>query len=131
MGRYVKSLGIPFYDCGGSRKVAQMPEKAERHNEGKPRLTFNLLGREVAELEARVWEYGADKYAPGQWLKGLPLTEALDSLIRHATAVLNGEDTDPESGLPHVGFLITNGKMIANTYLTRPDLDDRPKAGDS
>lgn len=97
-----------------------------RYNEGKAELTYNLLGREVAQLEAAVWAAGAKKYAAGNWLKGASLVGSLNSLIRHATALLNGEDIDPESGLHHAGHLICSAKIVAQSCLTRPDLDDRP-----
>lgn len=102
---------------------------AERHNEGKPRLSFNQLGREAQEAEARVWEFGAQKYAPGQWLKGLPTMSSCDSLLRHLTKFMEGQDLDEETGLPHAAHLVTCAKILLNSFLTRPDLDDRPIHG--
>lgn len=102
-----------------------MTKKAERFNTGKPKLSFNLLSAEANEGEARVWEYGATKYARGNWLKGCPWTEAADSLLRHTSALLNGEDIDPESGLPHADLAHCSAKILAHSYHTRKDLDDR------
>lgn len=102
-----------------------MTKKAERHNEGKPVLSFNMLGREVAEGEAKVWEAGALKYSRGNWQKGQLLTTAADSLLRHTAALLNGEDNDPETGLPHVDHIVTSAKILSHSFHTRKDLDDR------
>lgn len=97
----------------------------DRFNDGKPKLSFNMLGMEVVKGEAAVWEFGSKKYKRGNWLKGMPWTEGVDSLLRHAFAFLNGEDIDPESGLPHVDHLVTSAKIVSNSYHKRKDLDDR------
>ena len=91
----------------------------------KPPLSFNMLGKEVVEGEAKVWEFGANKYARANWLKGMSWTGCADSLLRHVTALLNGEDLDPETGLPHVDHIVTSAKILSNSYHTRKDLDDR------
>ena len=102
-------------------------EQGARHNAGKPQLSFTVLGREVAAGEAAVWAWGAAKYARGNWLKGMSWTGSADSLLRHLTALLNGEDLDPETGLPHVDHIVCSAKILSNSYHTRPDLDDREK----
>lgn len=102
-----------------------MKDKCERKNEGKPKLSYCDLGREVIEGEARVWEFGSKKYARGNWLKGAPYTESADSLRRHLIAFLNGEDLDKETGLPHVDHIVCCAKILSNAFHTRTDLDDR------
>lgn len=104
-----------------------MSEKGKRYNKGKPKLSYNALGKEANEGAARIWEYGATKYERGNWLKGMPYTEAVDSLMRHLEAFLDGEDNDLESGLPHVDHIQTCAKILAQSVHTRPDLDDREK----
>lgn len=104
--------------------VTDNVDTAKRFNEGKPRIAMNLVGREVAECEAKVWEMGAEKYGMGNWQKGQQLSTCMDSVLRHATAIMNGEFIDPESGLPHVGHLITASKIAAHSYLTKPELND-------
>lgn len=105
-----------------------MGDMAKRYNSGKPRLAFNDLGRAINEAEARVWEMGARKYDPGNWLEGRPVMDAADSLRRHLDAFLAGEDNDPETGESHVGHIVCCAKILGQSFLTRPDLDDRPKA---
>jgi len=96
-----------------------------RHNTGKPRLDLNSLGREVQIGEAAVWEKGLVKYSLGNWLKGMSWQESAASLRRHYDAFLNGENCDPESGLPHVDHMICCAKIMSNSYHNRKDLDDR------
>jgi hypothetical protein len=98
---------------------------ADRFNKGKPQLTFNVLGAEIQKLEAEVWAFGAEKYAAGNWLQGCSLMKSADSLQRHLTALVNGEDTDPETQLTTVGHLICSAKIVAQAYVK--GFDDRPK----
>ncbi len=102
----------------------------DRFNAGKPKLSYNQLGREVQEGEARVWEKGDKKYKRGNWLKGMAYTNCADSLSRHLSAFLNGEDVDSESGLPHVDHLVCCAKILSNSFHTRKDLDDRETTKD-
>jgi hypothetical protein len=102
-------------------------DQGARFNEGKPQLSFAVLGREVLAGEAAVWERGAKKYARGNWLKGMSWTQSADSLLRHLSAFLNGEDNDPETGLPHVDHIVCCAKILSNSVHTRPELDDREK----
>ena len=99
--------------------------KADRYNEGKAKLSYILLGRAAVEGESFIWEGGAVKYEKGNWLKCAPYTEVSDSLLRHLCAFLNGEDVDPESKRPHVDHIQCNAKMLAQSFHTRKDLDDR------
>jgi nucleoside 2-deoxyribosyltransferase len=104
------------------------PDSAMRDNTGKPQLSYNILCPKVLEVEARVWEYGAEKYDRGNWLKGQSVMSSTDSLMRHLVKFIAGEDDDDETGIPHVGHIITCAKILANGYLNHPDkFDDRPK----
>jgi hypothetical protein len=106
-----------------------------RNNQGKPQLDYNLIGWDVLEAEARVWEHGGREYAPGNWLKGTSYREAASSLLRHLTKFMNGEDIDPivptdpthkpGSGCHHIAHVICCAKILLNSSLNRPDLDDR------
>ena len=98
---------------------------ADRFNNGKPQLTFNVLGAEIQKLEADVWAFGAEKYAAGNWLKGCSVMKSADSLQRHLTAYLNGEDLDDETKLSTLGHIICSAKILAQGHVM--GFDDRPK----
>lgn len=81
-------------------------EQSLRYNEGK--LKWSLVHFKSLEPLVRVLMYGAEKYAPDNWKKGLPEKEILDSMQRHMAALMDGQQIDEESGLPHVGHIICN-----------------------
>ena len=84
--------------------------RAERDNKGKPQ--YSLLPLDYLESGVRVLEFGAKKYARNNHRKGLVLTEVIDSLMRHLTALQRGEFIDPESGLPHIGHIQCNAMFL-------------------
>lgn len=67
---------------------------------GKPRM--DLLPFDAVEGVARVLGYGAAKYAPRNWEKGMVWGRLIAAALRHLFAFALGEDRDPESGLPHL-----------------------------
>lgn len=77
---------------------------------------------------ARVFDYGRKKYAEWNWAKGMAWSIPLACAARHALAILEGEETDPESGLPHVGHLLCNLVMLRTFVTTYPEGNDLPPA---
>lgn len=61
---------------------------------------------EVKELELIRYKNGKDN-----WKNPMDTTEILESLQRHLAAIMDGEDNDKESGLPHIGHLMANAMM--------------------
>lgn len=86
--------------------------QADRYNKGKPK--YSLLDLKSLEDTVKVLEFGAEKYDRNNWKKGLPISEILDSLLRHVTSLLEGELIDKESGLPHHGHIGANAMFLAH-----------------
>ncbi|MDK7375491.1 MULTISPECIES: dATP/dGTP diphosphohydrolase domain-containing protein [Weeksella] len=101
-------------DVGGS---------AVRYNGEK--LRWSLVDFDALEDMVKVLEFGAKKYADNNWKKGLFTTEICESLIRHLTAYMRGEDIDPESGLPHTGHILCNAMFLSYMQRFKPDFDTR------
>jgi hypothetical protein len=104
------------------------PPPALRDNGKKRQLRYNLTFRGAMEGRAAVSEYGARKYALFNYLRGAPLSQYTDCLLRHLAAWHDGEDIDPESGLPHTDHIAWNADALAHfsRYPNANSVDDRP-----
>jgi hypothetical protein len=76
---------------------------------------------------AQVFAYGRKKYAAWNWAKGMNWSIPLACAARHLMQILDGEDTDAESGLPHRGHVFCNVVMLLTFEHTFPEGDDRPR----
>lgn len=91
-------------------------QKAMRFNEGK--LQWSLVHFKSLWPLVKVLMFGAKKYSPHNWKKPMDRKEILESSMRHLTAMMDGEENDPESGLPHEGHIQCN-MMFYNFHSER------------
>lgn len=100
-----------------------------KHDQGKPEMA--LLDSDFLEEVAKVLTFGKIKYAADNWRGGIGTRRLLSAALRHIFAYLKGEDTDPESGLSHLGHAgcCLMFAFWMNRY--KPELDDRFKYGKS
>ena len=84
--------------------------KGLKFDEGKPQL--DLVPPDFVVALCRVFEYGAKKYGKDNWKEGLDPAALYNAAMRHMFAWMDGEDVDPESGLPHVYHAAWNMLMI-------------------
>lgn len=87
-------------------RTGEVIDKAMRFNTGK--LKWSLVHFASLKPLVEVLMFGAKKYAPDNWKKGLDKQEILESMFRHLTALMDGELRDPESGLLHIGHIFCN-----------------------
>lgn len=97
-----------------------MSEKSLRYNENKPK--WSLVHYESLVPMIRVLEFGAEKYAPENWKKGLDLKEILESMQRHLAAIMDGKEFDSESGISHMGHIQCNA-MFYNYHKDKKEFD--------
>lgn len=86
---------------------------AERKNSGKPQLS--MIDLKCLEPCAKVLEYGANKYARNNWKKGMPMSQLLDSLLRHIGDLQAGLTHDLESGELIIGHIQCNALFLGNS----------------
>lgn len=77
---------------------------------------------------ARVFEFGAEKYAPFNWAKGMQWSIALDCAMRHLRRASSpiGEEMDPESGFSHLAHMFCNLIMLAYFEVHYKEGNDLP-----
>lgn len=100
-----------------------MSEKALRYNSGKRK--WALVDFKSLESMVEVLEFGEEKYNKWNWKKGMPVTEVSESLLRHMFAFLSGEDKDPESGIDHLGHIMSNTMFLSYIMREKSEYDDR------
>jgi hypothetical protein len=105
------------------RALLDRDKQALRYNQDK--LQWSLVDFDSLEGMVKVLEYGAAKYAPNNWKKGMPVTKVSESLMRHLFAFLRGEDIDAESGCRHISHVMCNVMFLEYILREKPDYDDR------
>lgn len=95
-----------------------------RFNEGKQR--FDLLPPSWPRALVEVLTKGAEKYEDRNWERGMNWSTCYASMMRHIQAWWEGNDIDPESGLPHMAHAAWNALALVEYMTTHPELDDRP-----
>ena len=99
--------------------------KGVKFDQNKPRM--DLLDSEFLEDVGRVLTFGAAKYDAHNWRSGINYSRLIAAAMRHLSAINRGEDTDPESGLPHTAHLGCCVQFLHWMMKNRPSLDDRWK----
>lgn len=100
-----------------------MKQQGQRFNSNKPK--WSLVPQSALLPMVEVLEFGAKKYSPNNWKKGLDILEICESLKRHLDAFMEGEDNDPESNLSHIGHIQCNAMFLSWMMKHRPELDTR------
>lgn len=75
-------------------------KEAVKFDTGKPPLS--LISRMALEEEAKVMEFGKQKYGTHNWRAGMDFSRLMDAALRHMYAFADGEDVDKETGLSHL-----------------------------
>jgi hypothetical protein len=74
------------------------------------KVPINLVPSRAIIAAAEVFAFGAQKYGANNWRKDMnkfPVSRHFASIQRHLLAWNEGEDIDPESGLPHLHHAMT------------------------
>jgi hypothetical protein len=79
-----------------------MQNKNEGVKYDKDKLRLDLIPPEAIIAIGSVLTFGAKKYNPRNWEKGMDWGRVYAALQRHLTAWQAGETNDEESGMPHL-----------------------------
>lgn len=91
--------------------MADNPKQAA----GDAKDPLGLVPRSVLHHMARVLRNGAAKYGPWNWRdKPIETLTYVHATMRHLTAYGDGEDTDPESGLPHLAHALASLAVLVD-----------------
>lgn len=74
---------------------------------------------------AKVLTFGAQKYDAHNWRGGIEQSRLIGAAYRHLGAYNDGEDVDPESGLPHLAHLGCCVMFMLEQHLRGTGRDDR------
>ena len=74
----------------------------------KDKLRYELIPPSALLALAKVLSYGAKKYKPGNWRGVDDPDRYIGAAMRHCELYRQGEEIDPESGLPHLAHAMTN-----------------------
>lgn len=91
------------------------------------KLPLDLFPPEALFEITKVLAFGAKKYAPHNWRKGMSWSRMYAALQRHLLAWQQGMDTDPESGLQHLAHAGCCLVFLLTYTLTGTGTDDRWK----
>lgn len=94
-----------------------------KYDAGKPRM--DLLDSYAMEELAKVLSFGAEKYAPHNWRKGIAISRLTAAALRHLNSFNGGQDNDEETGLPHLAHAMCCLMFLLWTMKNKPDQDDR------
>jgi hypothetical protein len=91
------------------------------------KVRVDLLPIDPMMQVANVFGFGAKKYFANSYRQGetVAWSRTYGSIIRHLFAFWKGEDTDPESGLPHLAHAGTQLFILMEHAAHNKDKDDR------
>jgi len=97
------------------------------------KLRMDLIPPEAIEALAEVLTYGASKYEPRNWEKGIKYSRLFAATMRHFVAFWRGENFDKESGISHLKHVLCNVAFLiafeARGARDNWPLDDRETDG--
>lgn len=99
----------------------------EGRKDDTEKLPWHLLPPDALEECVKVLQFGANKYAPRNWEKGMAWHRPFSALMRHMWAWWRGETRDPETGLSHLAHAMCCIVFLLSYELRGAGVDDRPR----
>lgn len=100
-------------------------QRDEGRKDDGEKARWDLLPFDALDAVADVLKYGAKKYAPRNWEKGMARGRLVAAGMRHTTQWAMGHDVDPESGRHHLAHAACCSLMLLALVLRKHGTDDR------
>lgn len=81
-------------------------------SKGTKTARFDLIDQRFLWSLAEVCGFGAGIYGDNNWRRGYDWSLSYAALMRHLSMFLQGEDTDPESGQPHIAHVAWHAMVL-------------------
>ena len=108
--------------------IVPPPDAAGGRKDDQGKDPWHLLPWDAVRCIVKVLAFGAKKYAPRNWEKGMAWSRPHDALIRHISAWWEGEKADPETGFSHLWHAGCCIFFLIAFELRGVGVDDRPPA---
>jgi hypothetical protein len=95
------------------------------HKDDHGKIPYHFLPWEALAEVAYVMEFGAKKYRPGNYRKGMDLFRLMRACIGHWVDWWRGEDNDPETGRSHIAHACCCCLMALETIKLGTAQDNR------
>lgn len=128
---------LPFVDRRTRQTIKEIHDEIKPAEIRTTSATGGQKGKKAEELGAidptslrvvaRVAAFGSAKYERSNFLKGYNWSLSFDALQRHLLAFWEGEDLDPESGLPHTAHAAWHCLALISFMQRGLGTDDRFK----
>lgn len=117
--------GFPRLSATDAEEVRSYNEKTGAEK-GVKLARYDLIPIDPLRILAEHYGKGAAKYAERNWELGIDWSKLYAAAMRHLTQFWAGEDTDPETGTPHVISAAWMCFALCQMMIEHPELDDRP-----
>lgn len=106
-GEFERRYGVPMKKSPQIvvTEPALVPAAGIKHDVNK--AAMHLIPSEAIEAMAQVLEFGARKYEPRNWERGLLYSRVFAAAMRHLWAWWRGEDRDTETNFSHLDHALT------------------------
>lgn len=106
--------------------LAENPKEAT----GARKVQMHMVPAGALVEVAGVFEHGASKYGSYNWrVAGIKLNTYTGGIMRHLLAIMDGQDVDPESGLPHLAHIAAGALIALDAGSLGKLTDDRVSPG--
>lgn len=104
-----------------------LPDSLDPKGEaGSKKCPLHLIPPVAMEQTAWVHKHGGKKYGEFNWRKSeVCVTTYVAAILRHLNAFRDGEDLDPESGLPHLAHIGASVNILLDAQACGTLVDDR------